>query len=330
MSPSRLRARRRAIPADVRVAYATRAGSNPRASAGFKEWPTMTANQAEKSILITGASTGIGRASALTLLEAGFHVFACVRNERAAGALRASLPAAVADRLSTLELDVTSPEQIRAAVTAVEPAVGDRGLWGLFNNAGIAVNGPLECVPIDALRRQLETNVIGQVAVTQAFLPLLRKARGRILTTGSIAGFSTIPALGPYSMSKHAMEAMSDALRRELRPWGIEVSLLEPGSISTEIWQKGASAFSETMKAPPAGLMDLYGGLVESLQALSTQSAQKASPVSVVTQDVLHAFTAVHPRTRYCKGHGSTARKVFKRLPDRWVDTVMARMFRWG
>jgi len=157
----------------------------------------MTANQAEKSILITGASTGIGRASAITLLEAGFQVFACVRNQRAAGALRASLPAAVADRLSTLELDVTSPEQIRAAVTAVEQAVGDRGLWGLFNNAGIAVNGPLECVPIDALRRQLEINVIGQVAVTQAFLPLLCKARGRILTTGSIAGFSgTAAGLG--------------------------------------------------------------------------------------------------------------------------------------
>ena len=290
----------------------------------------MNAPHAEKAIVVTGASTGIGRASSLALLDAGFRVFACVRNERAAADLRTRLPAGAADRLVTLELDVTSPEQIRSAAIAVELAVGERGLWGLFNNAGIAVSGPIECVPIADLRRQLEVNVVGQVAVTQAFLPLLRRARGRVLTTGSIAGFSTIPGLGPYSISKHAIEAMSDGLRRELRPWGIEVSLLEPGSIATDIWEKGASDYRETQKAPPPGLTELYGGLVEALKGLSARAQRDASPVEVVTRDVVHVFTARRPRTRYCKGEGSGARKVLKRLPDRWMDAAIARMFRWG
>jgi NAD(P)-dependent dehydrogenase (short-subunit alcohol dehydrogenase family) len=329
MSPASLLARRRVTPADDRVAYATSIVRNPRANADVKEWPAMNAPHTDKAIVVTGASTGIGRASSLALLDAGFHVFACVRNERAAADLRTRLPAGTAGRLVTLELDVTSPAQIMSAAAAVELAVGERGLWGLFNNAGIAVRGPLECIPIDSLRQQLEVNVLGQVAVTQALLPLLRRARGRILTTGSIAGFSTMPGLGPYSMSKHAIEAMSDALRRELRPWGIEVSLLEPGAIATDIWDKAASEFDETRKAPP-GLVDLYGGLIESLNELSARAQRDASPIEVVTRDVVHAFTARRPRTRYCKGEGSGARKVLRHLPDRWMDAIMARTFRWG
>ncbi len=290
----------------------------------------MSNNHSDKAILVTGASTGIGRASSLALLDAGFRVVACVRNERAAEALRARLQGAPADRFGTLELDVTSPGQIAAGVVAVERIVGERGLWGLFNNAGVAVGGPLECVPIADIRRQLEVNVLGQVAVTQAFLPLLRKARGRILTTGSIAGFSTIPGLGPYSMSKHAVEAMSDALRRELRPFGIEVSLLEPGSIATDIWGKASSSVSESREALPTGLVELYGGMIDSLRDLTSRAERDASPVEVVTRDVVHAFTAARPRTRYCKGSGSSARKVLRRLPDRWMDAAVARMFRWG
>jgi NAD(P)-dependent dehydrogenase (short-subunit alcohol dehydrogenase family) len=290
----------------------------------------MSADHSGKTILITGASTGIGRASALALLDAGFQVVACVRSQGAAEALRARLPGASSERLRILELDVTNPVQIAAAVAAVEQLVGDSGLWGLFNNAGIAVGGPLEFVPISDLRWQLEVNVVGQVAVTQAFLPLLRRSRGRILTTGSMAGYSTIPGLGPYSMSKYALEAMSDALRRELRPWGIEVSLLEPGSIATDIWDKAANTQHEIRKTPPAGLMELYGGLLKALGGLTEKAARDASPVEVVTRDVVHAFSADRPRTRYSKGEGTGARKVLRRLPDRWVDGAIARMFRWG
>jgi NAD(P)-dependent dehydrogenase (short-subunit alcohol dehydrogenase family) len=290
----------------------------------------MGTHGSDRTILVTGASTGIGRASTLALLDAGFRVFACVRSRGAAEALRTRLQDRALDRLSTIELDVTDPEQIRSAAATVERAVGERGLWGLFNNAGIAVGGPLEFVPIADLRWQLEVNVVGQVAVTQAFLPLLRKARGRILTTGSIAGFSTVPGLGPYSMSKHAVEAMSDALRRELRPWGIDVSLLEPGSIATDIWDKSTREFNEQQRDPPPELVKLYGGLVQALRDLMARAERDASPVEVVTRDVVHVFTARRPRTRYCRGEGSGARKVLRRLPDRWMDAAVARMFGWG
>jgi NAD(P)-dependent dehydrogenase (short-subunit alcohol dehydrogenase family) len=285
---------------------------------------------ASRSILVTGASTGIGKASVLALLGEGFRVFAAVRNEHAAADLGRAVPAGAEGRLETLELDVTNTEQIRAAVARITPAVGGAGLWGLFNNAGVAVSGPLECLPIDDLRRQLEVNVVGQVAVTQAFLPLLRSARGRILSTGSIAGFFAAPALGAYSMSKHAMEAFSDALRRELRPWGIEVSLLEPGAIATEIWQKGASDFDGIMRDPPSGLVENYGGLVDALRKAAANSARHASPTEFVTRDVVHAFTATRPRTRYRMGKDSTSRKLISRLPDRWADAVVAKALGWG
>jgi NAD(P)-dependent dehydrogenase (short-subunit alcohol dehydrogenase family) len=215
-------------------------------------------------------------------------------------------------------------------VQHVDAAVGDRGLWGLFNNAGITVNSPLESVPIEQLRRQLEVNVVGQVAVTQACLPLLRKARGRILTTGSIAGFFAAPALGPYAMSKHALEAFSDALRRELRPWGIEVSLLEPGAVATEIWRKGTGEIDAMVRNPATGLMENYGGLVSAMRRLAEKTGRNAASTDVVTRAVVHAFTARRPRTRYLMGAGASSRRWLSRLPDRWVDAVVARVTGWG
>jgi NAD(P)-dependent dehydrogenase (short-subunit alcohol dehydrogenase family) len=283
-----------------------------------------------RTIVVTGASSGIGRAAAIALLGQGFRVFAAVRSERAAEALRSAAPAVDADRLETLELDVTHADQIRAANKCVEAAVGDAGLWGLFNNAGVSVAGPLEYISIDELRRQLEVNVVGQVAVTQAFLPLLRKARGRILTTGSIAGFFAAPALAPYSMSKYAIEAFSDALRRELRPWGIEVCLLEPGAIDTDIWEKGMSEFGEITRNPPPGLMENYGGLVAGLSKAAQESADRASSVEVVSREVVHAFTAARPKTRYRMGKDSKSRKLISRLPDRWIDALVAKSLGWG
>jgi NAD(P)-dependent dehydrogenase (short-subunit alcohol dehydrogenase family) len=283
-----------------------------------------------KTIFVTGASSGIGRAAALALLGHGFRVFAAVRSEPAAEALRDAAQPGAADRLETVELDVTRADQIRVAVTRLEAAVGDGGLWGLFNNAGISVAGPLEHVPIDELRRQLEVNVVGQVAVTQALLPLLRKARGRILTTGSIAGFFSAPALAPYSMSKFAIEAFSDALRRELRPWGIDVCLLEPGAIATDIWGKGMSEFDEILRNPPRGLIENYGGLVAALSKAAQDSAKAASSVEVVARDVVHAFSAARPKTRYRMGKDSMSRKLISRLPDRWIDALVAKSLGWG
>jgi NAD(P)-dependent dehydrogenase (short-subunit alcohol dehydrogenase family) len=284
----------------------------------------------ERSILVTGASSGIGKASAFALLDAGFHVYAAVRSEAAALQLRDEAPAGSVQRLETLPLDVTNEAQIRAAVEHIAAATGSRGLWGLFNNAGISVAAPLEFVTSDDLRRQLEVNVVGQHAVTRAFIPLLRQARGRILTTGSVAGFIAVPGLGPYAMSKHAMEAFSDALRRELRPWGIHVSLLEPGAIATDIWQKALGEFDERMRAPPPGLVETYGGLLNSAHELAQRSVRHASPATVVAAAAVHAFTAPRPRTRYCMGADSRMQQWISRLPDRWADALLAKVLRWG
>ena len=176
------------------------------------------------AVVITGASTGIGRASALDLDSRGFRVFAGVRKDEDAERLRSERPS-----IEPLRIDVTDADSIAAARDRVTEAVDGAGLAGLVNNAGIAVPGPLEHLPIDEIRRQLEVNLIGQIAVTQAFLPLLRTARGRIVNIGSIGGRVALPLLGPYAGSKHAMEGITDSLRRELRPWGIEVSIVRPG-----------------------------------------------------------------------------------------------------
>lgn len=283
-----------------------------------------------RAILITGASTGIGRAAAFGLLAAGFRVFAAVRSERAAEALRGAAPEGSASRLETVLLDVTDAAQILAALTRVEAAVGDGGLWGLFNNAGISVAGPLEHVPIERLRRQLEVNVTGQVAVTQAFLPLLRKASGRIVITGSNSGYFSTPCLAPYCMSKYAMEAFSDALRRELRPWGINVSLLQPGAIATEIWQTSGTDFKEFMRNPPPGMVELYGGLIESIAGAARAAVGRAAPVEVVTRDVIHAFSSERPKTRYLIGAGALSRLLQSYLPDRLMDSMVAKALKWG
>jgi NAD(P)-dependent dehydrogenase (short-subunit alcohol dehydrogenase family) len=288
--------------------------------------------RSSQSIVVTGASTGIGRASVLALLDAGFRVFAGVRDEAAAARLREAAAGGSGEfsKLSPdmLMLDVTNAGQIAAAAEHVGQAVGEDGLWGLFNNAGITVNCPFEHLGLDELRRQLEVNVVGQVAVTQAFIPLLRRARGRIVNTGSVAGFMALPALGPYAVSKHAMEAFSDSLRRELRPWGIEVSLLEPGPIRTDIWQKGVSdgdALQQTLS--PQALAD-YGPLLAALRRVAARAQRDAAPPEVVTRAVVHAFTASRPKTRYLMGTGAGIRRWIARLPDRWQDALVAKALR--
>ncbi len=179
-----------------------------------------------KTVLITGASTGIGEACALWLQDRGYRVFAGVRKSTDAEALQQKSKG----HLTPVLLDVADEASIREAVQFV--LTQEPKLEGLVNNAGIAVAGPLEFVPLQELRRVLEVNVVGQVAVTQAFLPLLREARGRVVLMSSISGRVAAPLMGPYAASKFALEAIGDALRRELAPWGIEVSIIEPGNLA--------------------------------------------------------------------------------------------------
>lgn len=269
--------------------------------------------------VVTGASSGIGRAVARALDARGWRVFAGYRADADAARLRAD----ASPRLHPVRVDVADEVSVRAMAEEVREALGADGLAGLVNNAGIAVAAPLEFLPLDALRRQLEVNVVGQVAATQALLPLLRRARGRIVTIGSVSGRFAAPFLGPYAASKHAMEALNDALRVELRPWGMQVSIVEPGAIDTPIWRRSLDAAREMIDAFPPEAAALYGGPMGSLQA--RVEALAGVPVERVADAVLHALTARRARARYVVGRDAKARLLVGRLPTRLRDWLVAR-----
>jgi NAD(P)-dependent dehydrogenase (short-subunit alcohol dehydrogenase family) len=271
------------------------------------------------TVVVTGASTGIGEASALQLGALGFDVFAGVRNDEDAERLRVA-------GLRPLKLEVTDAGSIEAAASEVGESSGGR-LAGLVNNAGIAVSAPLEFVPIEELRRQLDVNLVGQVAVTQAFLPLLRAARGRIVNISSIGGRVALPLVGPYAASKFGLEGVSDSLRRELRPLGVQVVLVEPGGIKTPIWDKGSAAAESMLDGMPPEVDDLYGGLIRALRRESQRIATETGlPPHAVAEVVGKALTARRPRTRYVVGRDAKARAIAARLlPDRAFDALIAR-----
>jgi NAD(P)-dependent dehydrogenase (short-subunit alcohol dehydrogenase family) len=286
----------------------------------------MAATQQQRgAVVVTGASSGIGEACARRLAGLGFTVFAGVRKqedgERLARGIAGVTPVAI---------DVTDHDSIAAAARAVSDATGGR-LAGLVNNAGIAVPAPLEHQPIDDFRHQLEVNLIGQVAVTQAFLPQLRAGRGRIVNVSSIGGKVAVPLLGAYAASKFAMEGLSDTLRRELRPWRIEVSVIEPGTIATPIWDKGIASGDELQASMSAEAQRDYGPLIATVRTASEQGARTGLPPDVVAKDVAHALTARKPRTRYLVGREAKSRATAARLlGDRFIDRAIARVMRWG
>lgn len=281
----------------------------------------MEATNPTRTVVVTGASTGIGEACALRLDRNGWRVFAGVRREADAERVKSR----ASDRLATLILDVTNQAQIDAARQTVEAAVDDVGLHGLVNNAGISVNGPLEFLTPDDLRRQFEVNVVGQMAMTQAFLSLLRRAGGRIVNVGSIAGRMASPFLGPYGASKHAMEALTDALRQELRPWGLHVAIVEPGAIATEIWQKGLRDAEELERNLPEEAMRLYGKAFNAIRSAAREFEANGIPPDRVAQSIEHALTASKPRTRYVVGFDASVQRVLRNVvPDRLRDWLVA------
>ncbi|MDX2253196.1 MAG: SDR family oxidoreductase [Nitrospira sp.] len=273
-----------------------------------------------RGVVITGASTGIGAACALHLDRLGFTVFAGVRKIEDGVALQRQ----GVSGLIPLLLDVTDEASIKKAQAFVSENVVNNGLYGLINNAGIAVVGPLEAVPIPDLRRQLEVNVIGQIAVTQAFLPLIRQARGRIVNMGSIAGRGAMPLMGPYAASKFALEAMTDSLRLELQQWGIEVSIVEPGAIATPIWEKSGKDAADLETAMPMDMRSLYAAVVAAVRKVVGEAAERAIAADAVAQAVEHALTASRPKTRYLVGTDAKLRALMiKLLPDRLSDAVL-------
>ena len=275
-----------------------------------------------RAVVITGASTGIGAACALHLDRLGFAVFAGVRKSEDGVALQK----ASSNRLVPLELDVTELATIQKAHAVVLEATKGRGLFGLVNNAGIAVVGPLEAIPISDLRQQLEVNVIGQVAVTQAFLPLVRQARGRIVNMGSIAGLSTMPLMGPYSASKFALEAITDALRLEVQQWGIHVSIIEPGAIATPIWNKSTIEAAEREAAIETELRTLYKPVVAAVRKVVGEASKRAISSDAVAKVVEDALTAPTPKTRYLVGTDAKLRALMVRLLS---DRISDRMLTW-
>jgi len=271
-------------------------------------------------VVVTGASTGIGRAAALALQEVGFHVFGSVRTDQDAEKLWNDS----AGRVTPLKLDVTDADSIAAASKAVADAVGDAGLAGLVNNAGIAVAGPLELLPIAEFRKQFEVNVIGAVAVTQAMLPLLRHARGRLVNVSSVSGGLASPYLGAYAASKFALEALTDAWRMELRNFGIHVAAVEPGPIDTPIWEKSTAEADRMSAGVDPEAMSLYKSDLEAIRQTIAKSAATAAPVSKVVEAVVHALTARRPKTRYYLGWGvRVCFKGMKMLPDRLTDCIV-------
>jgi NAD(P)-dependent dehydrogenase (short-subunit alcohol dehydrogenase family) len=279
---------------------------------------------ATRSVLITGTSTGIGRASALWLDRAGFEVFAGVRRAEDGEGLRAE----ASERLRPVIVDVTDADSIAAAAREVDAALGGRALWGLVNNAGLSVAGPLEFLPVDELRRQLEVNLVGHVAVTQAFLPAIRRGRGgRILNITSVGGRIVNPFIGPYHASKWGLEAITDALRKELRPWRIRVVAIEPGSIDTEIWRKGTEQAKEVVAGLPPEGSELYGGAIPKALKLSDRLARHAIPADRVAKVVERALTARRPRARYVVGADARVLIALHQvLPARVMDALEARL----
>jgi NAD(P)-dependent dehydrogenase (short-subunit alcohol dehydrogenase family) len=260
--------------------------------------------------LVTGASTGIGRACAVHLAGLGFHVLAGVRD-----------PADAPPGAEPLRLDVTSESDIAAAAERV----GDE-LHVLVNNAGIAVNGPIEVLPVEEWRRQFEVNLIGQVAVTKALLPAILRARGCVVNMSSIGGRVANPLLAPYAASKFALEAVSDSLRREVSAHGVRVVCIEPGAIATPVWGKSAAEGQRLVASMPEDARGRYVKLIERVRAIAQQLARDGLPPEAVAEAVGRAVTARRPRTRYVIGRDAKRQAVAARLlPDRVMDRLIAR-----
>jgi NAD(P)-dependent dehydrogenase (short-subunit alcohol dehydrogenase family) len=274
----------------------------------------MTAQQ--QSVVITGASTGIGKATALHLDKLGFRVFAGVRKEADGQAL---VEEALGE-LTSILLDVTDDDSIAAAVRAVTDATSAR-LFGLVNNAGLSLNGPLELVSPPEIKKLMDVNVIGLLAATKAFLPRLRESQGRIVNISSGHGLLAIPDKSVYAASKFAVQAISDALRVELRPFGVSVSCLAVGKVDTEVLGKIVGDRERMIRAADPEIVELYRPLIEFFDR-EVKDLPGIPPVEVA-EVVASALTTARPKARYLVGPGARKMKNLARLPVRLRDTLL-------
>lgn len=270
------------------------------------------------TVVITGASKGIGRAVALRLAERGLDVLAGVRRPEDGEELKSRAP----ERITPIILDITNREHIEAAGSSLGAA--EEGIAGLVNNAGTAFAAPLEMIAIEDFRKQLEVNVVGHLAVIQAMLPALRRGKGRIVNISSAGGRIAWPVLGPYNASKFALEAIGDSLRQELAYEGIHVVTVEPGAIDTSIWST-ASELSEGLAASARReTLARYERLIKGARRFAAENAKRAIPPERVAVAVERALTSRRPRTRYTVGVDAwISANILARLPDRLRDRLL-------
>ena len=278
-----------------------------------------------RNILITGASTGIGRAIALDLASLGDQVFGTVRNQKDADALLAATPAG-AKPIQALLLDVTDGESVLQAAVELTARLDGAGLHGLVNNAGVAIAAPLEYIPIEDFQLQMDINLTGLLRTTQAFLPLVKKTRGRIINISSIAGRLAFPLAGPYHASKHGVEGLSDALRMELQRYGIEVVVIQPGAIRTPIWDTAAKKSSEMGKTLSEQGRKEYGKLIHQVGKASARAGAEGDDPQLCADAVRTALNADRPRTRYIVGRNAKIGMFLRRiLSDRRMDKIVGK-----
>lgn len=272
------------------------------------------------AVLITGASSGIGKACAQVFFSAGYRVFAGVRKDEDG----ISLCKDISPQLHAVILDITKTQDITNALNWITRTLGPgEGIKGIINNAGIVVGGPLEFLSPDDFRYQLEVNLTGQFVVTQAFLPLIRKANGRIIYVGSAEGRFAIPFSGAYAASKFGLEGLADALRRELEPWRIPVILVEPGTVKTPIWEKSFSAAEQRVAAMGKEAQSLYGNRGEAIKRIMNNGLKTAITPHEVAHVLLKAMEKKHPRTRYPVGRDARLAALSVFVPDKFKDWLM-------
>lgn len=273
----------------------------------------------DRLVVVTGASTGIGRGTAECLARLGYRVFAGVRRAEDAAALEAASP-----RITPLRLDVTDEASLRAAASQLGAAAADPGVFALVNNAGIAVAGPAEVVPLAEWRRQLDVNVLGAVAVCQALLPLMSRG-SRIVMVGSVSGRVAYPLLGPYSASKHALVAVAEAMRLELAPAGIAVTLVEPGNVRTPIWSKSIAQARQVIAGFRAAQRERYGSVAAGVLRTLDGAGSRGLDVDVAAAAVARIVGARRPPPRVLLGRDAWLGACLALLPARWRLHLIAR-----
>jgi NAD(P)-dependent dehydrogenase (short-subunit alcohol dehydrogenase family) len=269
-----------------------------------------------KAIVITGTSTGIGKACALHLDKVGFKVYAGVRKQADGDNLKKD----ASERLTPIIFDVTDVESIRAAVTIIEKETGGN-VFGLINNAGKGRGGALEVTPVAEIHKLMEVNVIGLMAMTQAFIPMLRKGKGRIINIGSTSSLLAFPGASAYSASKFAVRAITDSLRLELKPFGMSVILVAPGAVESEIWDKGKAYKEKLRKTVKPEIAQLYAPLIKFGDKLNDEL--KKIPADEVAKSVAHAFTSKKPKRYYIVGNDAKGAAKAAKLPKGFLDWII-------